>query len=115
MYQQENVCQHVEQMLQHRVVCPSTYPRAVPVVLVRKKDGKTRFCMDYRWLNDLVTVFYDKEIPQKWSLIIAQAFDQGLCHCCECSGGIPSYCPQNQEILTVKHQLTCLHFPLAPG
>ena len=45
------VSQHVQEMLKQGVVTPSHSPWASPVVLVAKKDGTTRFCMDYRKLN----------------------------------------------------------------
>ena len=35
------------------VVQPSNSPWASPIVLVRKKDGTLRFCVDYRGLNSV--------------------------------------------------------------
>ena len=42
---------HLEQMLKAGVIQPSSLEWAVPSVLVRKKDGNVRWCIDYRKLN----------------------------------------------------------------
>ena len=50
-HRRDMVESELEKMLQAGVIEPSQGPWASPVVLVRKKDGTNRFCVDYRRLN----------------------------------------------------------------
>ena len=45
------VKQQITDMLNHKIIRPSTSPYRSPVVLVKKKTGEMRFCIDYRRLN----------------------------------------------------------------
>ncbi|XP_062844567.1 retrovirus-related Pol polyprotein from transposon 412 [Trichomycterus rosablanca] len=47
----EAVKTHINQLLQAKVIRESSSPFASPLVLVRKKDGSLRLCVDYRLLN----------------------------------------------------------------
>ena len=49
----DEIARNLQEMQAADVIQPSTSPWASPVVLVRKKDGTLRFCVDYRGLNSV--------------------------------------------------------------
>jgi hypothetical protein len=58
----KTVKDEVQEMLRMGVIKPTVSPYNAPIVLVKKKDGSVRFCIDYRKLNDVVE-FDPEPIP----------------------------------------------------
>ncbi|KAH7713491.1 pol polyprotein [Aphelenchoides avenae] len=47
------VKQQIDELLAKKYIRPSTSPLCSPIVLINKKDGGTRFAVDYRALNEI--------------------------------------------------------------
>ena len=52
-HQRDVVQKMIQGMLQQGIIEPSGGAWASPIVLVRKKDGSYRFCVDFRRLNSV--------------------------------------------------------------
>ena len=66
----EEVKKHIKELLEKGYIRPSSSPWGAPVLLVEKKDGTLRMCVDYRSLNE-VTIKNKYPLP-----MINDLFDQ---------------------------------------
>ena len=49
----EFIKEEIDDMLKQGLIQPSASPWSFPVVVVKKKNGKLRFCVNYKPLNDI--------------------------------------------------------------
>ena len=64
----ETIREEVDTMTKMGIIEKSNSPYASPVVIVKKKDGKNRFCVDYRKMN-AATVIDNEPIPNMEEII----------------------------------------------
>jgi hypothetical protein len=69
--------EHIKELLEKGFICPSSSPLGAPMILISKKDGTQRLCVDYCALDE-VTVKNKYSLPR-----IDDLFDKlrGVCAC----------------------------------
>ncbi|GFO40232.1 LOW QUALITY PROTEIN: transposon ty3-g Gag-Pol polyprotein [Plakobranchus ocellatus] len=86
----EFVTQEVNDLLSLGVIEPSDNPYCFPIVVMKKKDGSMRLCIDFRKLN-AITVFDAENIPRQDDLFnqLSHATIFSSCDLCKAYWQVP--------------------------
>ncbi|GFO20372.1 hypothetical protein k02a2.6-like [Plakobranchus ocellatus] len=96
------VTQEVNDLLSLRVIEPSDSPYCFPIVVVKKKDGSMRLCIDFRKLN-AVTVFDAENIPRQEYLFnqLSHATIFSSCDLCKAYWQV-SFAPRHPDLTETR-------------
>lgn len=61
----------IDRMFEMGDIKPAETKWGAPIVFVPKKDGSSRFCMDYRKLNAVITIRDSYTIPKMDECIVS--------------------------------------------
>ncbi|KZS12009.1 Uncharacterized protein APZ42_023099 [Daphnia magna] len=107
--EREFIKDEVNKTLKQGVIESAQIPWSSPIVLVKKKDEKWRFCIDYRWLNEVTTKdFYP--LPRKDNAM-SKLEEAALFSVVDLQSGWPVRVPGN----AVWAMISSEHIPTANG
>ncbi|GFO40671.1 reverse transcriptase [Plakobranchus ocellatus] len=110
----EFVTQEVNDLLSLGVIEPSDGPCCFPIVVVKKKDGSMRLCIDFRKLN-AVTVFDAENIPRQEDLFnqLSHATIFSSCDLCKAYWQVPLH-PESRKYTAFQTPLGLMQWVRMP-
>ncbi|GFO45779.1 Pol polyprotein [Plakobranchus ocellatus] len=110
----EFVTQEVNDLLSLGVIVPSDSPYCFPIVVVKKKDGSMRLCIDFRKLN-AVTVFDAENIPRQEDLFnqLSHATIFSSCDLCKAYWQVPLH-PNSRKYTAFPTSLALMQWVRMP-
>ncbi|GFN80255.1 polyprotein [Plakobranchus ocellatus] len=108
------VTQEVNDLLSLGVIEPSDSPYCFPIVVVKKKDGSMRLCIDFRKLN-AVTVFDAENIPRQEDLFnkLSHATIFSSCDLCKAYWQVPLH-PDSRKYTAFQTPLGLMQWVRVP-
>ncbi|GFN88263.1 reverse transcriptase [Plakobranchus ocellatus] len=108
------VTQEVNDLLSLGVIEPSDSPYCFPIVVVKKKDGSMRLCIDFRKLN-AVTVFDAENIPRQEDLFnqLSHATIFSSCDLCKAYWQVPLH-PDSRKYTAFQTPLELMQWVRMP-